>query len=78
VLRLASPVTTGGTLFTLPPEARPTFRQAIWIGNAQSLNGALVVVENNGEVKNTATFAATVEPGGWAPTFDGVQFSKTQ
>jgi hypothetical protein len=73
VLKLSAPVATGGTLFTLPLAAHPAVKQAIWIGNAQSVKeGAVVVVEPDGEVKVAESFAAS-----WVPTFDGVQFSKT-
>jgi hypothetical protein len=46
----------------------------MWIGNAQSVGeGALVVVEKDGEVKAASPFSAGV----WVPGFEGVEFSKT-
>jgi hypothetical protein len=69
-------ISGGGTLFTLPPEADPHFRQALWIGNAGSASlkeGEVVVVAPNGEVKAPAGL-----PNEQDPSFDGVQFSTAE
>ena len=72
-LKNTAAVTSGGTLFTLPAEADPHFRQAVWVGNAGSANlteGEVVVVQPGGVVETPAGLAA-----GKDPSFDGVQFS---
>jgi hypothetical protein len=74
VLKLNAEKPANSTLFTLPAAARPTFRKVIWIGNAQVVReGALVVIEKDGEVKTVTPFAAGV----WVPGFEGVEFAKT-
>jgi hypothetical protein len=73
VLRLNAEKPVGSTLFTLPAAARPTFRKVLWIGNAQNVReGAVAVVERNGEVKAVTAFAAAA----WVPAFEGVEFAK--
>jgi hypothetical protein len=72
VLKLNAEKPVGGTLFTLPAAARPTYRKVVWIGNANRVTeGALVAIERDGEVKAVTPFGSS-----WVPAFDGVQFSK--
>jgi hypothetical protein len=76
VLKNTVDLSAGKRLFTLPLEAAPHFRQALWIGNAGSANltgGDVVVVQPNGEVKTPAALAKEQDP-----TFDGVQFSTAE
>jgi hypothetical protein len=73
VLRLKATLPAFSTLFTLPEGARPKFKTLVWVANGMHLQeGDLVVVETNGEVKNSVSFNSNE----WAPSFDGVQFSK--